>query len=88
MATNTNASIQYHASGMIICIQSDASYLSITKSRSRAGGIHFLSDAKPNSTEYKTYAPLMKIIIHVVYEILRNVMSSATEAALVLSIEQ
>ena len=45
--TNPNASIQYHTSGMILYVHSDASYMSIKKPRSRTGGIHFLSDAKP-----------------------------------------
>ena len=82
LATNPNVSIQYHASGMIIYVHSDASYLSITKARSRSGGIHFLSDAKPESSDYKTFVPLMNGIIHVVYKILRNFMASAVEAEL------
>ena len=36
LASNPNAIIQYHASGMILFIHSGASYLSATKARSRA----------------------------------------------------
>jgi hypothetical protein len=47
-----NAAIVYHASDMQLCAHSDASHLSETKSRSRAGGITFfgyLADGKtPN----------------------------------------
>jgi hypothetical protein len=47
-----NAKIIYHASDMQVCAHSDASYLSESKSRSRAGGIAFfgyLADGKtPN----------------------------------------
>ena len=82
MATNPYASIQYHASGMIFYVHSDYSYISITKQRSHAGGINFLSDAKPESTDYKTLVPLMNVIIYVVYKILRNFMASAAEAEL------
>ena len=78
LATNPNASIQYYASGMVIYVHSYASYLFIKKPRIRSGGIHFLSDSKPNSNYYKTFVPLVNGIIHVVYKILWNVMASAT----------
>ena len=39
LTSNPNAIIQYHASGMILFIHSDASYLSVTKERSRASGL-------------------------------------------------
>ncbi len=38
-----NAAIVYHASDMQLTIHSDASYLSESNGRSRAGGIHYLS---------------------------------------------
>ena len=56
--------------------------MSITKARSRAGVIHFLSDAKPESSDYKTFVPLMNGIIHVVCKILWNAMASTAEAEL------
>jgi hypothetical protein len=43
-ATWPDAVIVYHASEMQLAMHSDASYLSETKARSRAGGIHFLTD--------------------------------------------
>jgi len=43
-ATYPDASIQYHPSGMRLILWSDASYLSESNARSRAGGLHYLSD--------------------------------------------
>ena len=37
---------------MILCIHSDASYLSVTKSSSRASGVFFLSDPKPDTITF------------------------------------
>ena len=67
--------MQYHAGGMITCVHSDASYMSITKSRIWAGGIQLLIYVKPEFTYYKTFVPLINGIIHVVCEILRNVVA-------------
>ena len=75
LATNPNASIQYHVSGMIIYVHSDSYYLSTTKARIRAGVIHFLSDTKPKYIFSKTFVTLMKGIIHAICKILRNVMT-------------
>ena len=46
LASNPNATICFRASGMILFIHSDASYLSVTKPRSRASGVFSLSDTK------------------------------------------
>ena len=45
--THPNAIITYCTSNMILAIHSDASYLSETKARSRAGGHFFLSENDP-----------------------------------------
>jgi hypothetical protein len=63
---------------MCLHIHSDASYLSETKSRSRAGGIFFLS-SKP-STVTPAPMPPLNGPIHIVSSILRNIMALATEA--------
>jgi hypothetical protein len=72
--TYPNATIRYRASDMILHIHSDASYLTESEARSRAGGHHFLSD-KPNSQPAKPNGPILNLA-----KILRNVMSSAAEA--------
>ena len=48
LATYPDAQIKYRDSGMILHVHSNASYLSTNKARSRAEGIHFLSDLIPN----------------------------------------
>ena len=70
-ATHPDAQIMFTASGMILYIESDASYLSEPKARSRVGGYFFLSnqsiakdqaDAPPPSTDQSTssatYSPM------------------------------
>ena len=73
VATHPDACVTYTYSAMHLVCHSDASYLSVTNARSRAGGHFFLSSPptyKPNGA------------IHAVSQIVRNVMASATEAEL------
>jgi hypothetical protein len=78
-ATYPHAILRYHASGMILHIHSDASYLSEPKARSRAGGLFFLSDNVNITSPDAKPAPLNGAI-HVISTIMGNVMASATEA--------
>ena len=66
LATHPEAVIKYHASGMQLYVYSDASYLSVNKSRRRSGGIHYPSDPPPNTKNLDNYTPLLNGIIHVV----------------------
>jgi hypothetical protein len=77
-ASNPNATIRYHASDMCLHVHSDASYLSESKARSRAGGIFFLSSSPSSDTTAPP--PPLNGAIHIVSSIMRNVLSSATEA--------
>ena len=81
--SHPNATVQYHASNMILWTDSDASYLSAPKGRSQMGGFHFLSD-KPNkvTTGPTAKGPTMNGAILVACTTMREVMSSATEAEL------
>jgi hypothetical protein len=64
---------------MCLHIDSDASYLSEPKSRSPVGGIFYLSNLPTTRpTPDEPNAPLNGAI-HIVSNILRNVMSSAAE---------
>ena len=79
-ASHPDAQVQLRASDMVLHIDSDASYLSVPKARLRAAGFMYLngtpaSKSNPNPTHYN--GP-----VHVVCQILRNVMSSAAEAEL------
>ena len=71
-AANPNSTLQFTRSAMILRIHSDASYLSVTKDRSRAAGFFYLSD--------NTNTSPLNGAIHVLCAILKNVMASAVEA--------
>jgi hypothetical protein len=57
---------------MLLNLHSDASYLSESEARSRAGGIAFMSNNNNN--------PPMNVAIHVHSSIMKNVVASAAEA--------
>ncbi len=71
-ATHPDAIITYRASDMVLAGHSDASYLSETKARSRAGGHFFMSN---NDT-----IPSNNGAILTISQIIKAVMSSAAEA--------
>eukprot|EP00956_Cyclotella_meneghiniana_P024798 scaffold50421_cov81-Cyclotella_meneghiniana.AAC.3 len=74
LATQEEAILTYSASDMVLAVHSDASYLSEPKARSRAGGHFFMSfdsEDPPNNGAILNIAHIIK-----------NVMSSATEAEL------
>ena len=79
-ASNPNAIIRYHASGMILFIHSDASYISVTKARIRSSGVFFLSDTKPDAITFSEYTPILNGFIFIMCKILCNIMASAAEA--------
>jgi hypothetical protein len=76
-ATHPDATLRYRRSGMILHVDSDASYLSEKKARSRVGGFFFLDDEEASRSDMSTPP---NGAIHVESKILRNVMSSAAEA--------
>jgi hypothetical protein len=69
-----NATIRYKASDMILWIHSDASYLSASKARSRAGGHFFLGNKPSNQPEEGNGAILNTATI------MGNTLSSAAKA--------
>jgi hypothetical protein len=78
-ATHPDANIQYHASDMILHMESDASYLSETKARSRAAGFFYLGNqATPGADQCTNYNGPVNILS----QIMREVVSSAAEAEL------
>ena len=73
--THPDAKVRFHKSDMVLCIHSDASYLSEPKARSRVGGYFYLSNKdKPADNPNPNGA------IHIESRIMRNVMASASEA--------
>jgi hypothetical protein len=84
-STHPSATVRFHASGTCLKIESDASYLSETKARSRAAGYHYLSDHpddpnKPPQPDDPPFTPNGPI--NVISNIMREVLSSASEAEL------
>ena len=79
-ASNPDATIRYHASNMVLYIHSDASYLSETKARSRAGGHFFLSSQPQNPNSPPQEIPPLNGPIHTLSQIIDVIVSSAAEA--------
>jgi hypothetical protein len=72
--THPETKIRYHASDMILHINSDASYLSEKEAKSRAGGFFNMG------TSTKTDKKLTNGAILIINKVLKHVMSSAAEA--------
>jgi hypothetical protein len=81
-ATHPEATLRYTASDMILHVESNASYLSGTRVRSRAAGIHFLSCKPVSPPSLTTSIPPLNGAIYVHCQILKEVVSSAAEAEL------
>ena len=77
MRSNPNAKIRFRASDMILNIHSDASYLTASKGRSRAGGYFFLGSLPREGTPIKLNGN-----IAITCAILKLVAASAAEAEL------
>jgi hypothetical protein len=71
--TNPEATVQFFKSDMQLTIESDASYLSVFKARSRAAGYFHLSSCSQ---------PIANRAIHVFCHMMREVVSSLVEAEL------
>jgi hypothetical protein len=84
-ATHPDATVRYTASDMVLHVESDASYLTAAKARSRASGYLFLS-SRPVSPSIppdpNSPPPPANGAIDVLCQILREVVSSAAEAEL------
>jgi hypothetical protein len=73
LATHPDATLRYHASGTILHIHSDASYISVSNTQSPLGGLFFLGNKSP---EQET---LNGSILNVA-AIIKNVVASAAES--------
>jgi hypothetical protein len=77
-ATYPLAIIRYHASDMVLHIDSDAAYLVLPNARSRYAGHYFLSDRPPKPPAKPTPQPNGAILT--ICKTIRGVMASAAEA--------
>jgi hypothetical protein len=77
--------VSYYSSEMILWIESNASYLSKTKAQSRAAGYYYLSNKPTNPDQPPAptdMSPPMNGTIVVPCKVMREVLSSASEAEL------
>jgi hypothetical protein len=79
-SSNPNATLKYFASGMVLHIHSDGSYLSERKARSRGGGHFFLRDGSLTPAKPPTITPTPNGAIYSLSCIIHNVKGSAAEA--------
>jgi hypothetical protein len=73
LATHPDATIRYHASDMILHIHSDASYILVSITRSRLGGLFFLGNKNPKQDK------LNGSILNVA-SVIQNVVASSAES--------
>ena len=83
ICTHPLAIIEYHSSEIILHVSSYASYNLVSKGRSRASGVHYLSDnhpPPPPQSIFKTYNPKMNGLIYILCKIMKNIVAYAAEA--------
>jgi hypothetical protein len=73
LATHPDATIRYHASDMVLHIHSDASYLSVSNTFSRLGGLFFLG--KKSHEQDTLNGSILNIAA-----VIKNVVASADES--------
>ena len=76
LASNPQEEIQYRARGMQLAINSDASYLSVAQARSRASGVHFLTEGPPDPKNPEDLVPTTNGILLLVCKIMHNIIAS------------
>ena len=74
LATNPTAKIRYHASDMLLHVESDAAYLVAPNAKSRIAGYYYLGDAPEKKNENINGAILVEC------KYLKHVVASAAEA--------
>lgn len=79
-AMHPDAQLCFNSSDMILHINSNASYLSLPKARSRAGGYFYLSSKSSHPLKPPTSTPPLNGTAHILCNKLRHVMASAVEA--------
>jgi hypothetical protein len=73
LVTHPDATIRFHASDMILHMHSDASYLSVSKARSRLVGLFYIGCIPPN--EDKLNGSILNVA-----SVIKNVVPSAAES--------
>ena len=78
VATHPNAILRFHASDMVLHVDSDAAYLVLPEAKSRIAEHFYLSDHPNNLQPNQTPTPNAPILTE--YRTLRHVVASAAEA--------
>ena len=81
-AIHPDAEIRYHACGMVLHINNNASYLSVRRSCSLVGDHFYLSSSSVNRSEPPTFTSPNNGSLRVTCSILSNIMALAVEAEL------
>ena len=76
-ATHPDTTVRFHASNMILHVDSDAAYLVLPKVRSQISSYYYLADKPPLPPENPN--PIINGAVHVERKVVRNVIASATE---------
>ena len=79
VSTYPNAILRYHASDMILHVDSDAAYLVRPNARSRIGGYYYLSSTPPNNVTQPP-KPMKNAPILIECSTIKHVVASAAEA--------
>ena len=79
LTSKSHAEIQYRASGMQLAIHSDASYLSVAQSKSRASGVHFSSEGPLEPENPEDFVTTTNSFLLVMCKIILNIMASAAK---------
>ena len=80
MISKPDPSITFVKSDTQLWIVSDASYLSVSKSRSRVGSFHFLGNVPNNIQLLSQQQKFLNTPIHIEASILKPIVSAASEA--------
>ena len=79
VATHPEATLRYHASDMILHVDSDAAYLVLPNAKSRIGGYFYLSSTPPTNVNSNP-KPMKNAPILIECSSLKHVVASAAEA--------
>jgi hypothetical protein len=86
-ACNPLSIIRYHASGMVLYVHSDTSYLCKTRARSRRAGHFFLSDIPVDPAEPPAVIPTLNGPIHTMCKIMLSSLAQLPKLRLELGIQ-
>ena len=80
MSINPDPSTTHHESDMQLWIVSDASYSSVSKSRSRVGGFHYLGNTPNHARPLPKKQKFFNAPIHVEASTLKPIVGASSEA--------